>query len=146
MIDGFILDPADYLKQPDVQELLNEENLTGVYNAYYYPSKLTRFFIDNNIDPLPYMEGITSVMYHSLPIESIELPNNIKWIEDCAFQECTSLRYIKIPSSVRRIAYTSFKGCDLDNLTIICEAGSEAHIFARINNISFELEGDKNER
>ena len=146
MIDGFILNPADYLKQSDVQELLSEENLTDVYTSYYYPSKLTKFFMNNNIDPLPYMRGITPSMYHNIPIESIELPNNIKWIEDRAFQGCTDLKYIKIPSSVTLIDYDAFHSCDLDNLTIICEPNSRAHIFAKMKGLSFELEGENNER
>ena len=145
MIDGFILNPADYLKQPDVQKLLNEENLTDVYTSYYYPSKLTKFFMDNDIDPLPYMRGVTPAMYYDLPIESIELPNNIRWIQDSAFQGCTNLKYIKIPSSVKIIDSDAFNSCDLDNLTIICEPNSRAHMFAKVKGLSFELEGENND-
>lgn len=56
------------------------------------------------------------------------IPKNTQRIEDLAFEECTELSYLYIPSTVLEIAETAFAGCP--NLTIVAKKGSVAYIWA----------------
>ena len=57
---------------------------------------------------------ITAIGYESFKgsgIVDIELPENIKFIENMAFMNCESLQKISLPSSLKEIASNAFSGC-----------------------------------
>ena len=50
---------------------------------------------------------------------NITIPNSVKIIEKCAFEDCSSLTSITLPDSVTSIGYCAFKGCtSLKSITI----------------------------
>ena len=50
-------------------------------------------------------------------LTSIDIPNNVKRIEDCAFQSC-SLTSLYIPASVDSIEYGAFQNCDFVSIQV----------------------------
>ena len=56
-------------------------------------------------------------------LTSIIIPSSMTSIGDYAFRDCSSLTSIVIPSSITSIGYYAFYGCS--SLTIICEASNE---------------------
>lgn len=74
-------------------------------------------------------EGVTSVgggsfhgaNYWASALEEVSLPDSLKYIGDCAFEECDRLQEITIPKNVTSIREYAFKGCS--NLGTITFAG-----------------------
>lgn len=74
-------------------------------------------------------EGVTSVgggsfhgaNYWVSALEEVSLPDSLKYIGDCAFEECDRLQEITIPKNVTSIREYAFKGCS--NLGTITFAG-----------------------
>ena len=63
-------------------------------------------------DCLKYMTYIPYCFFASdKTLTSIEIPNNIKNIEEYAFQDCTNLTTIKLPNSVLGISEGAFDNC-----------------------------------
>lgn len=46
------------------------------------------------------------------------IPNTVTRIGDCAFSDCSELKYIMIPNSVTEIGNSAFEGCRLINISI----------------------------
>ena len=69
-------------------------------------------------------------------LESITIPSSVTKIEFGAFKYCSSLESITIPSSVTEIRWSAFHGCD--KLTIYGETGSYAETYAESENITFK--------
>lgn len=72
--------------------------------------------------------AIEEYTFMNSALERIELPIVCNSIADHAFENCRSLQYIAIPSSIKEIGENAFGGCDV--LTIICKEGSYAAAFA----------------
>ena len=68
-----------------------------------------------------------------LSLASINIPDSITVIDDYAFADCTSLVKIKIPNTVTTIGDYAFNGITPSELTIYCEQGSYAEIYAKEN-------------
>lgn len=52
-------------------------------------------------------------------LESVSIPTSVTWIEECAFKNCTSLVTMNIPDSVTRIEESAFENCNkLESVTI----------------------------
>ena len=105
-----------FLRNPQIQELLEENNLDDVYWEYNNlggdVSELTRFFIKNNIDLLKYLTFIPVSTYWNTNVENIEIPSNIKAIHKDAFAECDSLKEIIIYDGLTAIEEFAFDGCE----------------------------------
>lgn len=129
----------EFLKQSEIQQLLEEENLHDIYGQWPGLSKyLTDFFYEIGVNPLDYMMVIFYEMYQGFDFEEFNIPPHITRIGGGAFSYCKKLRYIEIPSSIERIAPTVFYGCT-NKLVIHCKENSVAHEYAIDNNIKFEL-------
>lgn len=102
----------DFLQEPDIQQLLEAEDLDEIYKKFNYKNLyLTNFFLENNINPLDYMTSIPVDMYSHLKIENIIVPNNIKYIASDAFSNCPNLKSVTISDSVASIGDDAFKWC-----------------------------------
>ena len=64
-----------------------------------------------NVDPLKKLSYVPIYFAWGLPIESINLPDNIKAIDSVAFADCTHLQNIKWSSNLKRINSEAFKRC-----------------------------------
>ena len=107
------MDIKEFLQQPEIQNLLAEEDLDRVYEEYnkvnpLYPYHLTKFFNKIKINPLNYMTQIPQEMYRTYPNKYITIPNNIKKIGDYAFSFAKNLETITIPDNCKTICEGAF--------------------------------------
>ena len=137
---------ADFLSQDYVKEELKKNNLETVYqlaainwSSQYVEPDLTRFFIENGINPNDYFTvaipdraflnmviptpfkindsveliGRNAFYDCSLEDEDIILPKNLKKIEDRAFGE-NIIRSIELPATIKELSRTAFdEGVDV---------------------------------
>lgn len=78
---------------------------------------LTMILLLSGINFLPYLTTIPYATFHSLPIKRIAIPNNIKEIEDRAFEGC-DLGAIILPNTLEVIGTCSFRSCSLQSIII----------------------------
>ena len=92
-------------------------------------------------------------------IVSVKIPDSVKQIGDCAFENCKAICSVIIPNGMKEIGWRAFSGCavldsieipasvekigmsafyNCPNLTIHAPAGSYAEQYAKENNIPFE--------
>lgn len=69
-------------------------------------------------------------------LKQMRLPSTLRYIDDYAFAGCTALKNIYIYSLMTDIADTAFEG--VSGLTIWCLTGSDASVFARDHGIAYE--------
>ena len=113
------MDIKQFLQKPEIQDLLAAEDLDTIYEKFDIENRryLTRFFLDNNIEPLNYMSKIFNQMYYKLDITSISIPNHITSIGNTAFAWCEGLTKATIGNNVTSIGGSAFWGCE--NLTSV---------------------------
>ena len=70
-------------------------------------------------------------------ITSVVIEDGVKEIGDNAFSNCESLASIEIPRSVTSIGKFAFANCE--NIVLKVESGSYAEVFAKKNNIKYEI-------
>ncbi len=81
---------------------------------------MTKRDISYHTISIPYgVEVIGQHSFQNISVEVIVLPSSVKHIEKGAFQNCTQLRKIFLPSSIEIIGDEAFLGCD--NVEIYCE-------------------------
>ena len=87
----------------------------------------------DNLDTVVLGRGLTQVGDYAFAgckgLEQMNLPSNIASIGVMAFGDCVNLKDISIPKETTSIHETAFDGCY--QLTIHCDAGSTADIFAK---------------
>ena len=102
---------TDFLQKSDIQELLADEDLDGIYDQYMLPKVLTKFFLDNGIDPLQYVTVVHQSMFMSLDIEKLDVPPRIRSIRYQAFKNCHKLETVNMPEGVIGIDTYAFFDC-----------------------------------
>ena len=106
---------AEFLSQPEIQILLQEENLNQVYEEWCEngnPELLTKFFEEVvGIYPLDYMDTVFRGMYHGLDMKSILIPNNVTSIGFAAFENCSNLKDVTIIGDITHIYPRAFSNC-----------------------------------
>lgn len=117
----------DFLKSPDVQDMININNFIGVYAACPMNMRgyLTDTLIAAHIDPCLYFcngETIAWMFYHGNDIKEYSVPNNISYINMDTFAFSDSLRKIILPKSIKMIDDSSFF---LSSVTEIIYLGSK---------------------
>lgn len=113
------MDIKEFLKETEVQTLLEENNLDKIYQMLtdFEPSELTEFLMSIDVDPLQYVTKIVNYMFYRSHVIHIKLTNNITSIGKGAFDQCRNLRSMTIPDTVTSIGNYAFYICD--NLTSI---------------------------
>jgi hypothetical protein len=111
-----------------------------VYEEYFYPSHLTTFLIEHDVDPLNYVTRVHTNMFYNCKYSEIIVPDNVTRIEELAFSACDRLRLIHIPQSVTFIDQRAFMGCIYENIVISCKSNSVAHEFAKRVGFDVHLE------
>lgn len=76
--------------------------------------------------------NITCIGEHCFPSSTLTviISDGIEEIDWFAFSDCTHMREIYIPPSVKKIGYGAFDGCP-DSLIIKCRSGSYAEAYAK---------------
>ena len=117
----------DYLKSPEIQDALSEENLDFVYSRFFKkwganssPNLLTKILIGADVQPLHYMTYIPKYMYAELPVKEITIPSQVSRIEKYAFLRCKDLEKVIIKHDPDSLEQGIFSECP--NLTVYCTA------------------------
>ena len=87
-------------------------------------------------------EGVTALpnhaFHHANKIEKISLPSTLKTIGNNAFDSCSSLKILKVGTSIEKIGGYAFYNCN--DLTIYGKAGTFMSTFAANNDIPYVSE------
>lgn len=141
-------------------------NLCSALSEINIPSSVTEigpqaFGGCKNLKAVTLPAGIQSWSgaFYNSGIETAVLSDGIEFIDEKAFEKCTALKSVTVPSSVEEIRIGAFDGCsaletlvipesvtaigtnafrDCDNLTLTVKHGSFAHTYAIENGIDFE--------
>lgn len=120
-------DLKEFLKDPELQELINDGKFDEIYNKLNSfksePKKLigefTSLLLQVNINPLNYMNEVPSnYLYANKEISTVIIPYRIKSIGSDAFKYCTALTKITIPNSVEFIGESAFSGSSITDITL----------------------------
>ena len=93
-----------------------------------YIGQETTISLPSHIDGLPVV-GIGREAFRSCDLREIVLPDTVKRIDWFAFYQSPMLERVDIPTSVSKIEYGAFDGCD--RITVVCERNSYADQYAR---------------
>lgn len=118
----------DFLLDPRVQGLLSDNNLFEVYTLFdeeisaprgMYPSELTEFFIDHNINVFDYMDTIIEGMFAGTDVKEVTIPGTVKVIKADTFYSCPILEEVTLEEGVEEIKKEAFIDCpDLKKLIL----------------------------
>ena len=100
-------------------ELIEENKFDELYkkaeNQLFFPDaigNLTRMLRRADIDPLLYMHTVPyCYFYGDSEIETINIPDNIEFIDSEAFANCSNLESVSFGRSVSVIYYGAFNNC-----------------------------------
>jgi hypothetical protein len=156
----------EFLKEENIQKLLEEDELDKVYYEFTKRvsltevADLTMFLLNMGINPLDYMSFVAPFMFVGLEIRNIDMSNNITEISARAFAFCNELKEIVIPNSVHSIGRRAFQNCqsltyvtlpnnlkgmEIDifknspNVIIRCGEGTLGELYAKENKIPYEI-------
>ena len=125
---------------PNTVEVIAQEAFEGNDNIelVVLPNSVKRieaysFWGCDNLDTVVLGKGLTEVSDYAFAgckgLEQMTIPSNVTSIGIQAFGDCVNLKDISIPTETSSIHESAFDGCY--QLTIHCDAGSTADIFAR---------------
>lgn len=115
-----------FINSPEISRLINQNDWTAVYKEIgrltvltFIPVEFTDLIYEADIDPLTYMEEVPPYYLSGdfgirSPLKYINIPNNIKFIGNCAFSR-SSLKEVKIPGDVGNAA---FRSSDLEKVEV----------------------------
>lgn len=109
----------------------NEATITG------YTGDDTHIVIPSAIDGYT-VTKIAENAFSSKELKSVIITNGISRIDWFAFEGCTSLDSVTIPSSVTSIGYSAFASAP-SSLTIYCHSGSFAQNYAKSYGLSYTI-------
>ena len=101
-------DQKDYLEK-NITLLINNE-----FEKFFElaPPGIGNILYEADIDFLPYMQRIPRfAFYGNDKLQSFDIPDNIKVIEDYSFDRCENLTNVTISNSVNKFTYGCFKDC-----------------------------------
>lgn len=81
------------------------------------------------------LSAIEAHAFSNTPVQAVRCPEALERIETCAFQNCSNMTYIIIPSPDTVIESDAFSGCNHSNFTICSPEDGLAHQFAQENGI-----------
>lgn len=101
----------DILDDPEIKRNLDERNFDRVY-AKVSSSNLMALLLISGIDPLDYLTTVPHGFIYMIPgILTIDIPQNIKSLDNGAFSRGVSLESIKLPNTIERIPDGAFESC-----------------------------------
>ena len=113
---NFLKSQEKALQKNDFKTFFNA--LTSV-NSYGYYSNIVPLFIEIGID---FWKGLDSVPKYmckgSTALESITIPEGITRIGAEAFSDCSNLKDVVLPSTLKKIEKNAFSGSSLKSLEI----------------------------
>ena len=151
---------AAFHNTPGLKSVRLSKGLVDLRGQAFYQSGLTtvtvpkgvqsitdRCFADNpDLKTVNLPVGLEQIGDHVFmnctSLEEITLPDGLTRLGGGAFSGCTSLKTVVIPASVTDFQESepfNFEDCNLTQLTIKGEAGSEAESYANAHNIHFEV-------
>lgn len=105
----------DFLKDPDIHELINKGNFDEVYtklgNYEDDIKELTQLLLISDINVFKYISILPRRIFKQTSLSRFEIPDNIKVIGPGAFSECFYLKQVTIPEGVERIEELAFRNC-----------------------------------
>lgn len=114
----------EFLKRPDVQDMINNNNFTDVYSACltHLLGYLTETLIAAGIDPcLHFSDGATMpyMFFDCDDIKEYRVPDNISFIKKETFSFSNSLSKIILPTSIKKIDRYAFRSCDISEIVYL---------------------------
>lgn len=103
-----------FLQQEEIQYLINDNKWDKVYIKLRDQlkgrnvSNFTQLMLNTNINPLNYMNYVPKAYLLGTDIVTINIPNNITFIEPVAFAFCKSLKHVIIGNKVININARAF--------------------------------------
>ena len=103
----------EFLKRPDIQNMINNNNFTDVYATCltHLLGYLTETLITAGIDPCLYFSDGATVPYMFFDCDDIkeyQVPDNISFIKKDTFSFSNSLSKIILPTSIKKIDKYAF--------------------------------------
>ena len=100
-------------------------------NVFRHCSSLNEIFISDGV------KIIGSEAFYGSRLHTVVMPNSVLYIRDGAFQDCSELRYIELPTNLQEISYQAFRNCDsLNEITIPDSVNTFGHgMFADCDNL-----------
>ena len=160
--DGILYDAdkSTLIQYPEGKagEVIISASVTSIgYSAFYACGKLTAINVLEGNNNYTSENGIlynadksTLIQCPGAKTGEVIIPNSVTSIEQGAFQYCSSLISITIPSGVTSIGYgtslhfgTAFNGCSED-LLLYCIENLYAATYAKENDIKYKYVGEKN--
>ena len=108
---------SEYLDNEQYSEFFKEIAKSLDYEKVYYDSGVFENFEKAGIDFLSKLDKVLVGLFNGCNLTKIELPENIKTIENFAFLHCEKLKQVKLSKSVETIGERAFADCE--NLTTI---------------------------
>lgn len=107
----FLNNNAELIKNVDFKTIYGPDLLGKWTRDPNLISEISQIFIKSGINPLIYLDRVPRYFLYGAEISSIEIPNNVKKIEDNAFFD-SDIVTIEIPDSVIEIGENAFYSCD----------------------------------
>lgn len=119
-ISGTVVNPNPYISgstaetpsiisntyENGVGKIVFDRNITEIWDgAFSAQTTITHMMIPNTV------ERIGHSAFRRCKIESFEMPENIKIIDDWAFRQCSSLRHTYLPDTIESIGEYAFANC-----------------------------------
>ena len=106
------------------KELLNDYNFKAIYSSTKLDSKeiglMTNILLKAGFNPLQYLDHVPyAFLYGQTDVTTIDIPNNVNYIDLYTFASCTNLKSVIIPNSVEHIDDGVFSGCTSLNEIVI---------------------------
>ncbi len=105
-----------------VEKTLYYENSSNWSNGVLYIGTYAVMTNDNVLAECRIKEGTQllagSLFVYNNKIKKVFLPDSVKYIGNCAFQDCSNLKYVRIGKNVKKIGPTAFAEDDLWSISI----------------------------
>lgn len=114
----------EFLKRPDVQDMINNNNFTDVYSACltHLLGYLTETLISAGIDPCLHFSDGATVPYMFFDCDDIKeyhVPDNISFIQKDTFSFSNSLSKIILPTSIKKIDRYVFRASNISEIVYL---------------------------
>lgn len=114
----------EFLKRPDVQDMINNNNFTDVYSACltHLLGYLTETLISAGIDPCLYFSDGATMHYMFFDCDDIKeyhVPDNISFIKKETFSFSNSLSKIILPTSIKKIDMYAFRSSNISEIVYL---------------------------